>query len=199
MKKRRNGQAWEEDLPEAEEAAEDFGQEVTEEAWPHVFAENDGAEPDTGESWDGEELPGEETEPEEEKKTYAHSIFKPNTGKPAFVLTVAVNVVRMLMLIVVLAGLAGVGAVAGIAKGYMETAPTLDLAALDDQAQTSFICDADWNLITEYKGSENRVMVSIEAMPMNRPPYTKVFSFTWPTLMPALRATGSLLPTACMW
>ena len=100
-----------------------------------------------------------------EERVYPHSIFRPDTKKPNFVLCVAVNVVRILAVIVLLAGLAGIGAVAGIAKGYMETAPNLDLAALDDQAQTSFIYDANGNLITEYKGTENRVMVSIQAMP----------------------------------
>ncbi len=103
--------------------------------------------------------------PMEEEKTYAHSIFKPATKKPAFILCVLVNVVRMLALLVVLVGLAGVGAVIGIAKGYVETAPTLDLTALDDQAQTSFIYDSNGNLITEYKGTENRVSVSLAAMP----------------------------------
>ena len=96
---------------------------------------------------------------------YPHSIFKPAVAKPNFVICVAVNVVRILCLVVLLAGLAGLGAVAGIAKGYVKTAPTLNLAALDEQAQTSFIYDANGNLITEYKGTENRVMVSIAAMP----------------------------------
>ncbi len=100
-----------------------------------------------------------------EEKIPPMSIFRPATKHPNFVLCVLVNVVRILAVLVLVAGLAAVGAVAGIAKGYMETAPTLDLAALDEQAQTSFIYDADGNLITEYKGIENRVMVSIEAMP----------------------------------
>ena len=94
-----------------------------------------------------------------------HSIFKPRVGQPPFVLSVAVNVVRIFAVLILLAALAGLGAVIGIAKGYVETAPTLDLAALDDQAQTSFIYGCNGKLITEYKGTENRVMVSIAAMP----------------------------------
>ena len=96
---------------------------------------------------------------------HAHSIFKPATRKPNFALCVAINVARIFALLVLLFGLAALGAVAGVAKGYVETAPNLDLAALDDQAQTSFIYDANGNLITEYKGTENRVMVSLAAMP----------------------------------
>lgn len=107
-----------------------------------------------------------ELEPiQDDAQLHARSIFKPCVKKPNFAVCVAVNVVRILALLVLLFGLAGVGAVAGIAKGYVETAPTLDLAALDEQAQTSFIYDVEGNLITEYKGSENRVMVSIAAMP----------------------------------
>ena len=100
-----------------------------------------------------------------EEKIYPHSIFKPRVKQPNFILCVLVNVVRILFVLILVGGLALVGAVVGIAKGYVETAPSLDLAALDEQAQTSFIYDANGNLITEYKGIENRVMVSIEAMP----------------------------------
>ena len=103
---------------------------------------------------------------EEEEKEYPHSIFRPRVKQPNFILSVMVNTVRILLVLILVAGLALVGAVVGIAKGYVETAPTLDLAALDEQAQTSFIYDANGNLITEYKGIENRVMVSIEAMPL---------------------------------
>ena len=101
----------------------------------------------------------------EEEKVYPHSIFRPRMKQPNFILSVLVNAVRVLAVLILVGGLALVGAVAGIAKGYMETAPTLDLAALDEQAQTSFIYDKNGNLITEYKGIENRVMVSIQAMP----------------------------------
>ncbi len=106
-----------------------------------------------------------EEETAEDVKPEPFSIFKPRVKPPNFVLCVLVNAVRILAVLVLVAGLALVGAVAGIAKGYMETAPTLNLAALDQQNQTSFIYDANGNLITVYKGIENRVMVSIQAMP----------------------------------
>ena len=93
------------------------------------------------------------------------SIFKPRTKKPPFVVSVGVGVVRAMLVVVLLAGLAVLGSVAGIAKGYVDTAPSLNLAALDDQQQTSFIYDNSGKLITEYKGTENRIMVSIAAMP----------------------------------
>ena len=126
--------------------------------------------PDPAEQEEGFRNPGdgeEESEAPEEEPPEKHSIFRPETRKPNFVLSVAVNVVRVTALLILLAGLAGIGAVLGIAKGYVETAPELDLAALDSQAQTSFIYDANNQLITEYKGTENRVMVSLGAMPRN--------------------------------
>lgn len=107
---------------------------------------------------------GEDELPEEEKPE-KHSIFKTEMKKPNFIVTVLVHSVRVLLLLVVLGGLAALGAVIGIAKGYVDTAPELDLVAIDAQAQTSFIYDCNGNLITEYKGSENRVIVSLSAMP----------------------------------
>ncbi len=93
------------------------------------------------------------------------SIFKKRTRRPSFALAVIVNAFRMLVLLVLLMGLAGLGAVVGIAKAYVETAPMLDIEKLDDQAQTSFFYDAKGNLITDYKGTEDRIMVSIDTMP----------------------------------
>ena len=103
------------------------------------------------------------TQEEPPKRT----IFKPRSRKPSFILAVVVNSFRMLVLLILLFGLAGMGAVVGVAKAYMETAPALDLAAIDEQAQTSFIYDANGNLITDYKGTENRIMVSLDAMPVD--------------------------------
>ena len=101
----------------------------------------------------GEEVYGEEPYEEEaswaqdddddedypEEKPEPRSIFRPETRKPNFVISVLLNTIRVLIVIVVLAGVAGLGALAGIAKGYVDTAPELNLVALDTQAQTSFI------------------------------------------------------------
>ncbi|MBR6754109.1 MAG: transglycosylase domain-containing protein [Clostridia bacterium] len=101
----------------------------------------------------------------EEEKPKKKTIFKPRTRKPSFALGVFINAARVMVLFILMLGLAGVGAIVGIAKAYMDSAPVLDLAAIDDQAQTSFIYDADGNLITNYRGTENRIMVSIDSMP----------------------------------
>ncbi|MDD6142873.1 MAG: hypothetical protein PUD16_05205, partial [bacterium] len=100
-------------------------------------------------------------EPPPKKRT----IFKPRLRKPNFLVSVLVNAVRLLVLFILLCGLALGGAVLGIAKGYMETAPTLDLTLLDDQDRTSFLYDSKGNVITDYKGTENRIMINISLMP----------------------------------
>ena len=116
-------------------------------------------------SWGAEDEYDEDEYTEPEEKPEPRSIFRPETRKPNFVVSVLLNTVRVLILLVALAGVAGLGALAGIAKGYVDTAPELNLVALDSQAQTSFIYDSKDNLITEYKGTENRVLVSLNAMP----------------------------------
>ena len=95
----------------------------------------------------------------------ARSIFKARTKKPNFVLSVAATTIRLSFIIALCVGLALLGAVIGIAKAFVDTAPTLDLAALDAQDKTSFIYDREGNLITDYKGTEDRIMVSIDEIP----------------------------------
>ena len=93
------------------------------------------------------------------------SIFKPRTKYPNFILSVLVSTIRLSTLLLLCTCLAVGGALIGIAKAYVDTAPTLDLAALDAQDKTSFIYDSKGNLITDYKGTEDRVMVSIDEIP----------------------------------
>jgi len=94
-----------------------------------------------------------------------HSIFKPRTQYPNFLLSVLVSAIRLSTVLTLCVSLALAGALIGIAKAYVDTAPTLDLAALDAQDKTSFIYDSKGNLITDYKGTEDRIMVSIDDIP----------------------------------
>ena len=95
----------------------------------------------------------------------ARSIFKARTKTPTFVLSVAATTIRLSFVLALCVALALLGAVVGIAKAFVDTAPTLDLAALDAQDKTSFIYDSQGNLITDYKGTEDRIMVSIDEIP----------------------------------
>ncbi|MCQ2453688.1 MAG: transglycosylase domain-containing protein [Clostridia bacterium] len=97
----------------------------------------------------------------------ASRLFRPRLKRPGFAASVLVNALRLLVLLIAMLGLAALGAVAGIARAYVDTAPSLDLTLIDDQAQTSFIYDSEGNLITDYKGTQNRVMIPINQMPAN--------------------------------
>ena len=119
-----------------------------------------GTEDPAGETWDDEE---DEEEPEEKPET--RSIFRPDVRKPNFVISVLVNTVRVLVLVGVLAGLAVLGTLAGIAKGYVDTAPELDLVALDTPDQNTEFMDRNRNLLTVYRGTENRIAVPLASIP----------------------------------
>ena len=95
------------------------------------------------------------------------TIFKPRRSRPNFIFSVFVNAVRIALVLALLAVLAAAGALIGIGRAYVGTAPSLDLALLSDQDKTSFIYDSEGVLITDYKGTENRVMVNIYQIPEN--------------------------------
>lgn len=94
------------------------------------------------------------------------TMLKPRTKKPNFLVSTLVMSIRLTVLIALAAMVAGVGLVLGIVKAYTETAPELNLARIDEQAQTSFFYDASGELITEYKGTEDRVLVSLDDIPV---------------------------------
>ena len=107
----------------------------------------------------------EEPEEEPQEKPESRSIFRPDVRKPNFVLSVLVNTVRVLFLVGLLAGIAVLGTLAGIAKGYVDTAPELDLVALDTPDQNTEFMDRNRNLLTVYRGTENRIVVPLASVP----------------------------------
>ncbi len=92
-------------------------------------------------------------------------VFKPRERGRSFVLSVVMMTVKMLFFVVLLIGISCSGLVAGLAKAWIDTTPDLDLDKIGAQAQTSFIFDSSGNLITEFKGSQNRIYVEIEDIP----------------------------------
>ena len=62
-------------------------------------------------------------------------LFKPREHDRNFLFAVVLMTVKMLFFAILLIGLTGLGLVAGIAKGWVDTSPTLDLAAIGAQAQ----------------------------------------------------------------
>ncbi|MBR0268309.1 MAG: PBP1A family penicillin-binding protein [Clostridia bacterium] len=153
----REEQAPEMPYPEEENGPED-GYYPEEEYYP------EGEAPE-GENWGQDEWTEEEWEEEPEKKPEPRSIFKPDVRKPNFVLSVLVNTVRVLILVGILAGVAVLGSLVGIAKGYVDTAPELDLVALDTPDQNTEFMDRNRNLLTVYRGTENRIAVPLASIP----------------------------------
>lgn len=96
-----------------------------------------------------------------------YAIFKPRESDRNFLFAVILTTIKMLFFVILLIGLSGAGLVAGVAKGWVDTAPDLDLAKIGAQSQTSFIYDSNGNQIMEFKGSENRVYVELEDIPQN--------------------------------
>ena len=174
MRRKRNRRQddglWEEDgefLQEdayPEEDPEEYAEDYTDsEAMYDDSSASFAAPPDDpyGDEYYDDEDYAEEKPPRPEPR----SIFRPDVRKPNFVISVLVNTVRTLLLIVLIAGVAGLGALVGIAKGYVDTAPELDLVALDTPDQNTEFMDRNRNLLTVYRGTENRIVVPLAAIP----------------------------------
>ena len=94
-----------------------------------------------------------------------YALFRPRDRENNFILSVAMTTVKMLFFVVMLIGVAALGLGIGVGKAWVDTSPMLDLDVLHSQSQTSFIYDKYGELITEYKGSENRIYVELEDVP----------------------------------
>lgn len=95
------------------------------------------------------------------------SPFKPRTKDHNFLLEVVMTTAKLFFVVALLVGVSGTGLLVGVAKAWVETMPALDLSAFDQQAQTSYIYDANGDLITDFKGLENRVDVTYDELPQN--------------------------------
>ena len=163
-----------EDLPEDEsltDGTETYTPIRQEDADPEIgiypedeMYPDEASDPEDG-SWADDSWDGGEWDEEPEEKPEPRSIFRPDVRKPNFVLSVLVNTVRVLVLVGVLAGIAVLGTLVGIAKGYVDTAPELDLVALDTPDQNTEFMDRNRNLLTVYRGTENRIVVPLASIP----------------------------------
>lgn len=95
------------------------------------------------------------------------SLFKPRTQDPNFLLAVIMTTAKMLFFVILILGVSGGGLLMGVAKAYIETAPALDITAFDKQAKTSFIYDQNGTLITDFKGTENRINATLDEVPLS--------------------------------
>lgn len=95
------------------------------------------------------------------------SLFVPRNGYPNFILSVFMTTVKMLVILILIIGFSASGLVMGIAKAWVDTAPDIDLSLFDSKAQTSFIYDRNGDLITTFRGTENRVYCTYDELPQN--------------------------------
>jgi len=97
--------------------------------------------------------------------SFKYAIFKPRESARNFLLSVLLMTVKMLFFAVLLIAVSGAGILGGFAKAWVDTCPELDLDKIGAQSQTSFILDRNGEMITEFKGSENRIYVEYEEIP----------------------------------
>ncbi|MBR3504839.1 MAG: transglycosylase domain-containing protein [Clostridia bacterium] len=112
-------------------------------------------------------MPNEKTQKPKKRSFSAPQspMFKPRTKERNFVLEVIMTTAKLFFVVALLVGVALTGLVVGAAKAWVETMPSLDISAFDEQAQTSYIYDKNGDLITDFKGYENRVEVDYDELP----------------------------------
>jgi len=92
-------------------------------------------------------------------------LFVPRGEYKSFILSTILTTCKMIILLVLIAAFSCSGLVMGVAKAWVDTAPDIDLDIFDSQAQTSFIYDKYGNLITTFRGTENRVYCTYDELP----------------------------------
>lgn len=93
------------------------------------------------------------------------SAFTARRREQNFILEVLLTTAKVLFISVMIIAVTGAGLLLGVAKAWLDTTPLLDLATFDAQAKTTFIYDRNGALITDYKGTENRVDAEWDELP----------------------------------
>ncbi len=99
--------------------------------------------------------------------SFVGALFTQRKQQPNFIFSVGVSAIKLVFILVLVVSIAGVGMVMGVAKAYAETIPDLDTGKITDQSLSSFIYDRNGELITTYRGAENRILVTINEIPAN--------------------------------
>ena len=84
------------------------------------------------------------------------NMFMPKQHTQNFLVGILLTSFKLILIGIFMIGAAGIGTLTGIAKAYMDTTPTLNTAEIENQSETSYICDRNGEIITMYTGSENR-------------------------------------------
>ena len=86
-------------------------------------------------------------------------LFVPRGEYKSFLLSVIMTTVKMIAVLILLATFSLGGVVMGIAKAWIDSTPDIDLSIFGSSAQTSILYDKNGNVITELRGTENRIYV----------------------------------------
>lgn len=97
--------------------------------------------------------------------SFKYALFKPRESARNFLLSVVMTTAKMLFFCVLLIGICLTGVVGGVGKAWIDTCPNLDIDEIGSQNLTSFIYDKNGDMVTEFKGSENRIYVEFEEIP----------------------------------
>ena len=95
------------------------------------------------------------------------AFFVPKKKPPAFGLSVAVTTFKLMLITILVLGFIMAGAVFGVARAFISTAPDLDVTEISDVSLSSYIYDSEGELITMYSGVQNRMWASIDEIPEN--------------------------------
>lgn len=76
--------------------------------------------------------------------------------KPFFLTTIAVTVCKISIVLVLLVGFACLGVGLGIVRAYIASAPELKVEKIENNDRTSYIYDANGDLVTEYYNLEKQ-------------------------------------------
>ncbi|MDO4572846.1 MAG: transglycosylase domain-containing protein [Clostridia bacterium] len=92
-------------------------------------------------------------------------LFKERTRPHSFLLGVLFTSLKLLVFAFLVVCFIGLGLAVGVAKAYVETTPSLDVAQLTISDRTSFLYDRNGDLITSIADVEYRDWVDIENIP----------------------------------
>jgi penicillin-binding protein 1A len=101
----------------------------------------------------------------DEEGNKPHAIFTVRTKPPNFVLSVIVTSFRLLIVVFLILGFLAGGALFGVARAYINTAPDLNLNVFAETALASQIYDQEGNYITSYSGTQNRLWAAYREIP----------------------------------
>lgn len=83
----------------------------------------------------------------------------------SLILSIFFTVIKLGIVVGVLAGFTALGLVLGVAKAYIDTTPSLDIATLTKSDRTSYIYDCNGKMITTFASMEYRDWADIEEFP----------------------------------